>query len=519
MERDSSKHSEFASTSADDETVLSTETDKKKRKKSQTDTEATWSKSKSAETKPEESKKKETESLETWWRRSSEESKQPDIEEDSESEESLTEDELDNLSQSEVKEVADAYLTARRQEIAQELTNQPDEVDSEVEAQAALAAETYLAAVENKLNSEPDLDIKDATNEAFAEAVRTYVPESFASINETDNDNETLAADQLDNSGNGDSGRQPPYWSRGSFPPGSGRPFEPTPTNNRSNLETIIERDFAAERVAAVRGLLVGGIIGYLIGRRRGRIKTEKRLIPVQKKLERQVEALYNTISVKETQLRKLVFERNHLPNPTKLETINNNAISIENSSENFPDRNKPSNVESLKTTKIDNGEKIYSPSSIVEVMNRDTLLEAGEKITIGSTTLRKVYETGLISERGLRRAVAEYSKGGDIRRVLAEEVLIKELGYELDPLLRDRPLKKSVEPKGVVSVAQPASHQQAVAELQGQSTLPSPDNRSPFPPPIPDTQRSVPSLLITANVIALIVLGILLFILLITHK
>jgi hypothetical protein len=535
MERDSLKHSEFNPPSRENDSNSSTETDKKKRKKTQTDNERVWSRVNSSETKPEESKSKQTEALNTLWHRTIEETKREDSEHQPTTEETATENQLDHLSQSEVREVAEAYLTARRQEIAQELTGRPEEVASELVAQAALAADAYLAAVELKLRTEPNLDITNATDEAYYEAAQIYAPESLiqaktdeaADMHPDDREaiiplNELLGDHQEEDGGgsSGDNGREPPYWRRDAFLPNGKNPFSPSSPNTGGSLETIIERDFAAERVAAVRGLLVGGIIGYLIGRRRGRIRTEKRLIPIQKKLEREVQTLYSTISIKETQLRKSVFERNHSSNLTKPESFTRDTAALNYSQEGFPVNQKQPNLEALRSDKTQSAEIINPPNYAGEAVNRKALLEAGEKIRVGSTTLSKVFETGLISERGLRRAVEEYMKGGDIRRVLAEEVLIKELGYELDPNMRDRPLKKTAKPLAAsVSVNQPASNEQVATLVEERNDQLNPDSSSSLPPPIPESQRSIPSLLITANAIALIILGILLLILLITHK
>ncbi|MCA9331706.1 hypothetical protein KC968_02060 [Candidatus Saccharibacteria bacterium] len=56
--------------------------------------------------------------------------------------------------------------------------------------------------------------------------------------------------------------------------------------------------------------LLVGGIVGYLIGRRRGRIKTEARLIPIQQSLESKVRDLSEKVSFHEQKIRTLVSEK-----------------------------------------------------------------------------------------------------------------------------------------------------------------------------------------------------------------
>ncbi len=74
-----------------------------------------------------------------------------------------------------------------------------------------------------------------------------------------------------------------------------------------------------------------------------------------------------------------------------------------------------------------------------VETMSRQELLDISGQISIEGTNLRKIYETHLIGERGLRRVVAEYLRSGDTRSLLQFELLQHEIDFERDPQLRDK--------------------------------------------------------------------------------
>ncbi|HEX8226758.1 MAG TPA: hypothetical protein VF572_02725 [Candidatus Saccharimonadales bacterium] len=70
------------------------------------------------------------------------------------------------------------------------------------------------------------------------------------------------------------------------------------------------------EQAAQNRGLLVGGIVGYLIGNRRGKKKgraaSEKHNAPIRRNLEQQVKQLHDTIVAKEQQIKRVTSEKMH---------------------------------------------------------------------------------------------------------------------------------------------------------------------------------------------------------------
>lgn len=72
-----------------------------------------------------------------------------------------------------------------------------------------------------------------------------------------------------------------------------------------------------------------------------------------------------------------------------------------------------------------------------IETMPRDELLVLAEKISVGGDTLRHLYETQLIGERGLRRLIWVHEEGGDIRKALGEEISEREKEFERDPAMR----------------------------------------------------------------------------------
>lgn len=220
---------------------------------------------------------------------------------------------------------------------------------------------------------------------------------------------------------------------------------------------------------------LFGGIIGYLIGRRRGRIKTEKKLIPIQKKLEKQVEDLRFDLQEKEKTIRRVAAEKVKEQGQTVLEVFKNpkefkpeTAAQIKNARERAPEATElhgPSkrhehlahiivNAEAAKAETAKNEKErdaeqqkqTARQNSIeinknVENLNRNELLSLSEKISVNGTSLRQIYESHLIGERGLRRLIHEHLRGGDIKKALKLEIEERELDFERDPLLRDMPV------------------------------------------------------------------------------
>lgn len=78
--------------------------------------------------------------------------------------------------------------------------------------------------------------------------------------------------------------------------------------------------------------------------------------------------------------------------------------------------------------------------------MSRTELLALSETIFIDGGSLRQIYETHLIGERGLRRLVSEHLKGGDLHNTLRMEVMEREMDFERDPKLRDKAKIETIE-------------------------------------------------------------------------
>lgn len=101
---------------------------------------------------------------------------------------------------------------------------------------------------------------------------------------------------------------RPPVPPSGGGP--SGSPSAPSGTNPNTSFSRPVVIEKSGNRHQRGADLLVGGIVGYLIGRRRGRIKTEARLLPIQKSLEKQVRDLHEKIAIREKTVRSLTAEK-----------------------------------------------------------------------------------------------------------------------------------------------------------------------------------------------------------------
>ena len=163
------------------------------------------------------------------------------------------------------------------------------------------------------------------------------------------------------------------------------------------------------------------GLLDYLLDRRKARIeKKVDNKKDLDQKLVEEVDKLRIKLAESERRVRvdASVIERR-----------------TSNSSEDY------STTELNILHKLEKTEDLKESRSIekpVAVLSKNELVKIAENIKIDGTTLRKIFESHLISEKGLRRVISTFLRGGNIKRALNREILQRQIDFEKDPVLRD---------------------------------------------------------------------------------
>jgi hypothetical protein len=179
-------------------------------------------------------------------------------------------------------------------------------------------------------------------------------------------------------------------------------------------------------------------ITDYIIGRRYGRLNPEASHIDVEKTLKDEVIDIKRQLASHETHVRQIAKNKGFEKRPedvvrreqTKQETISINALKPERVDEGSRLLGKEENRAASKR-------EIAGISA--HTMERDELLHLAGEIKVGDSNLRETFDKHLIGEKGLRRVVAEFLRGGEYRLTLRRELLEKEKDFERDPKLRDQ--------------------------------------------------------------------------------
>ena len=84
------------------------------------------------------------------------------------------------------------------------------------------------------------------------------------------------------------------------------------------------------------------------------------------------------------------------------------------------------------------NDQVIEQPQSSLRLRRKELLLIAS-KVEVQGISLKKMHENRQISEKGLRRIIEVYLRGGNVKKALRRELIEREIDFERDPAVRDQ--------------------------------------------------------------------------------
>lgn len=384
---------------------------------------------------------------ETLWQRIVGEDEKPAEDSVNEPAEPSVEGEID-LSDTEAKEIALDHVEARQDDVSDELMHTtPGSVESLAAAADAVLlerdqthlttdTETFQAALQ-AASHEAERALQDETGGQAADA-----PPLRFSAEQSQPPNRPPTPPEAE--------RFPPiftpYEQQQVTPPVAEKVGEPTPLPVPTRPEAQVPPARSIPNGGPERprdNWLGSGSPSNFFGRKRLRKQTERLLRPFQQKTEQDITHITSAITAQETQIRELAATR--YAEQRRVQT----APVQEATLPSLPIR------ETIRQTRSNEAiapllpaEKLGTPAVARETLpslnhgpetlsDTETLLWA-EKIIIDGASIRSVYEARRISESGLKHVVREYLRGGNVRKVLAQALLEKELSYERDPVLRD---------------------------------------------------------------------------------
>lgn len=163
----------------------------------------------------------------------------------------------------------------------------------------------------------------------------------------------------------------------------------------------------------------------------------------IKKKIEKQVSRIETEITTKELTIKQAVAENiKTQPESGNVEEVRSKAPEADRLHSSVAPERIGKVLVKAEAEKSKPRIEIATLQPIdkhIETISRADLLELSAKTLVDGSTLRQVYETSLITEKGLRRILIEHLRGGDIKRALKRELVEREKDFERDPDIRDK--------------------------------------------------------------------------------
>jgi len=221
-----------------------------------------------------------------------------------------------------------------------------------------------------------------------------------------------------------------------------------TPSFEDSERQRLLSNEYSYRRGRS-DGFFTGGLFGYLYGRRRGRKKAEKQFKPVREGLENRLKQVTEKLTRREQDIRTLAEQKlEQAPQPVQYDRVVEKLApqpSMPLTAETMPlpaataEAPVPAKQPTAAELALSRSEYagIVPFNTPTEQLSSNELKAIAEKVVVDHVSLKEMYEAQQFDEKGLRRIVNEFLRGGDVQRAITNEVIRKDKAFELDPRLR----------------------------------------------------------------------------------